>query len=58
MESRMTKRLQKDLETIQKNYKESFIVELPNNDLKIWFIYFTGPKTTVYEGEQFKFPSH
>ena len=55
MESRMTKRLSKDLETINKNYKDVFTVELPGNDLKIWNIYFVGPKSSVYDGEQYKF---
>lgn len=51
----MTKRLSKDLETINKNYKDVFTVELPGNDLKIWNIYFVGPKSSVYDGEQYKF---
>ena len=42
MESRMSKRLQKDLEAIQKNYKDIFAVELINNDLKQWHITFTA----------------
>jgi len=43
MEARMTKRLQKDLEAMQKNYKDQFIVTLPqNNDLKLWHIEFTA----------------
>eukprot|EP00825_Cyclidium_porcatum_P048250 TRINITY_DN8050_c0_g1_i1.p1 TRINITY_DN8050_c0_g1~~TRINITY_DN8050_c0_g1_i1.p1 ORF type:complete len:171 (-),score=32.32 TRINITY_DN8050_c0_g1_i1:451-963(-) len=54
MEARMTKRLQKDLEAMQKNYKEQFVVTLPNNDLKTWHIAFKGAKGTLYDGEQFK----
>jgi len=50
----MTKRLTKDFESIQKNYKDTFTVELPNNDLKTWFVYFTGAKDSIYAGEQFK----
>lgn len=51
----MTKRLTKDFESIQKNYKDVFTVELPNNDLKTWFVYFTGAKDSIYAGEQFKY---
>lgn len=47
----MTKRLQKDLEAMQKNYKEQFQVTLPNNDLKTWHISFKGAKGTLYDGE-------
>ena len=50
----MTKRLTKDLESIQKNYKDVFEVTLPNNDLKTWHIKFTGAKGSIYEGEEFK----
>ena len=42
METRMTKRLTKDLESIQKNYKDQFTVVLPNNDLKLWHIKIKG----------------
>lgn len=54
MEARMTKRLQKDLEAMQKNYKDLFAVTLPNNDLKLWHIDFTGAQGTVFHGEKFK----
>ncbi len=54
VESRMTKRLTKDLESIQKNYKDTFTVELPTNDLKLWHISFKGASGTVYAGEEFK----
>ncbi|KRX09641.1 Ubiquitin-conjugating enzyme/RWD-like protein [Pseudocohnilembus persalinus] len=61
MEQRMTKRLQKDLEAMQKNYKDQFNVVLPTNDLKLWHISFTLPKESIYAGEtyklQFKFSS-
>lgn len=53
MESRMSKRLTKDLESIQKNYKETFEVTLPNGDLKLWHIKFTGAKETIFAGEKF-----
>ena len=53
MEGRMTKRLTKDLESMQKNYKDQFTVKLPTNDLKLWHVQFTMPKGTVYEGEAY-----
>ena len=53
MESRMSKRLTKDLESIQKNYKETFTVALPNGDLKLWHISFVGATGSVYAGEKF-----
>eukprot|EP00330_Aristerostoma_sp_ATCC50986_P011324 CAMPEP_0114587386 /NCGR_PEP_ID=MMETSP0125-20121206/10351_1 /TAXON_ID=485358 ORGANISM="Aristerostoma sp., Strain ATCC 50986" /NCGR_SAMPLE_ID=MMETSP0125 /ASSEMBLY_ACC=CAM_ASM_000245 /LENGTH=146 /DNA_ID=CAMNT_0001783255 /DNA_START=63 /DNA_END=503 /DNA_ORIENTATION=+ len=49
----MSKRLTKDLESIQKNYKEVFDVSLPNGDLKLWHIKFTGAKETIFSGEKF-----
>lgn len=55
MESRMTKRLTKDLESIQKNYKDVFQVELPTNDIKLWHVSFEGALSTIYAGEKFKF---
>jgi len=54
MESRMTKRLGKDLEAMQKNYKDVFKVDLPNSDLKIWHISFIGAAETIYTSETFK----
>jgi len=53
MESRMSKRLTKDLESIQKNYKEIFTVNLPNGDLKLWHIAFQGATGSIYAGEKF-----
>lgn len=53
MESRMSKRLTKDLESIQKNYKEIFTVNLCNGDLKLWHISFTGASDSIYAGEKF-----
>lgn len=50
----MTKRLTKDLEAIQKNYKDIFTVTLPSNDLKTWHVTFSGAKGSLYEGEEFK----
>ena len=54
MEARMTKRLQKDLEAMQKNYKDQFVVSLPNNDLKLWYIDFTCGEECIYKGEKFR----
>lgn len=51
----MTKRLTKDLETIQKNFKDIFKVDLPSkDDLKIWQVSFKGAPKTIYEGETYK----
>ena len=55
MESRMSKRLTKDLEAIQKNYKDTFTVELPKGDLKLWHVSFSGAASTLYASEKFKF---
>ena len=55
METRMSKRLTKDLEAIQKNYKDTFTVELPNGDLKFWHVSFSGAPATIYASEKFKF---
>ncbi len=54
MEQRMTKRLQKDLEAMQKNYKDQFKVTLPNNDLKLWYIDFKCPETSIYKNEDYR----
>lgn len=51
----MSKRLTKDLESIQKNYKDVFTVELPTNDLKLWHVSFQGAQGTIYEGEKYKY---
>ena len=51
MEARMTKRLQKDLEAMQKNYKDTFSVTLPSNDLRLWNVDFTAAKGTVFSDE-------
>lgn len=51
----MTKRLTKDLEAIQKNYKDVFQVDLPTNDIKLWHVSFEGAASTIYAGEKFKF---
>jgi len=51
----MSKRLTKDLESIQKNYKDTFTVALPNGDLKLWHISFVGASGSVYSGEKFTY---
>lgn len=47
MAARMTKRLQKEFESIQKNNPEVKAI-LPTNDLKLWHIEFLGAKSTLY----------
>ena len=51
----MSKRLTKDLEGIQKNYRDIFTVETPNGDLKLWHVSFSGVSDSVYAKEKFKF---
>lgn len=53
----MAKRLTKDLESIQKNYKDTFTVELPSNDLKLWHVSFQGAVGTIFDNEKYKFIS-
>jgi hypothetical protein len=52
MALRMSKRLQKEYESIQKNNQEMKVL-LPNNDLVLWHVNFAGAKNTLYEGENF-----
>ena len=52
MAQRMSKRLQKEYEAIQKANQELKVV-LPNNDLAHWQVNFPGAKGTLYEGEHF-----
>lgn len=52
MALRMSKRLQKEYEAIQKNNQEMKVL-LPNNDLTLWHVNFNGAKGTLYEGENF-----
>lgn len=47
MAQRMSKRLQKEFEAIQKNAHE-MKVQLPNNDLTLWHVTFQGAKGTLY----------
>ncbi|CAD8110139.1 unnamed protein product [Paramecium primaurelia] len=54
MQSRMAKRLQKDLEQMQKAYADQFNVRMPNNDIKHWIVAFEGAKGTLYQGEKFE----
>ena len=52
MAQRMTKRLQKEFESIQK-INADLKVSLPTNDLSLWHVEFQGAKGTLYEGEHF-----
>jgi hypothetical protein len=52
MALRMSKRLQKEYESIQKNNQDMKVL-LPNNDLALWHVNFQGAKGTLYEGETF-----
>ncbi len=49
MAGRMTKRLQKEFEAIQKTNLD-LKASLPTEDLKHWNINFNGAKGTLYEG--------
>ena len=48
METRMVKRLNKDLEAITKNYADQFKVNLPTNDIRFWHVDFEGAEGTIY----------
>lgn len=50
---RMVKRLQKEMEFMQKN-ADVFRVFLPTNDLRLWHVDFRGAKGTIYDGEAFR----
>ncbi len=47
MAARMTKRLQKEFESIQKTNSD-MKVSLPTNDLTLWHVEFQGAKGTLY----------
>lgn len=49
MANRMSKRLQKQYEAIQKTNSD-MKAHLPNNDLTLWHVNFAGAKNTLYEG--------
>ena len=53
MEHRMINRLKKELDSIQKNYKD-LSVTLINNDFREWHVDFECAKGTIYEGEKYK----
>jgi ubiquitin-conjugating enzyme E2 W len=53
MEKRFVNRLTRDLQTMEKNYKDQFPVIRPNDDLKVWHVTLYGAKGTIYEGEKF-----
>jgi ubiquitin-protein ligase len=47
MAQRMSKRLQKEYEAIQKSNQDLKVL-LPNNDLSLWHVNFLGAKGTLY----------
>jgi len=47
MAQRMTKRLQKEFESIQKSSTDMKVI-LPTNDLTLWHVDFAGAKGTLY----------
>jgi len=53
MQNRMTKRLTKDLEQMQKIYSDLFQVALLNNDLQVWHVKFVGGEGTLFHNEPF-----
>lgn len=53
MEKRFVNRLTRDLQTMEKNYKDQFPVHRPNDDLKVWHVTLFGAKGSIYEGEKF-----
>lgn len=53
MQNRMTKRLTKDLEQMQKIYSDLFQVALVNNDLQVWHVKFVGGDGTLFQNEPF-----
>ena len=52
MALRMNKRLQREYESFQKNAHD-MVVSLPEENLTLWHVKFTGAKGTLYEGENF-----
>jgi ubiquitin-protein ligase len=50
----MTKRLNKDLEAINKNYADQFTVAMPTQDIRMWHVEFQGAEGTIYAGEKYK----
>lgn len=54
MQNRFINRLRRDLQTMKNSYVDTFPVEIPNDDMKMWFVSIDGPKGSVYEGEKFK----
>ena len=49
----MSRRLQKELESIQKNYKDQISVQLVNDDIRCWHLKVEGPEGSIYSGEQY-----
>lgn len=53
MDKRFVNRLTRDLQTMEKNYKDQFPVFRPNDDLKVWHVTMYGAKGSIYENEKF-----
>lgn len=49
----MSRRLYKELESIQKNYKEQLGVSLVNEDIRCWHLKIEGPEGSIYSGEHY-----
>ncbi|CAD8145140.1 unnamed protein product [Paramecium octaurelia] len=62
MQNAMSRRLQKELDSMKKSFANEFNIQLPKNEISHWIIGFEGAKGTLYEGEkfelQFKFPNN
>lgn len=54
MESRATRRLQKEMEDLTRNYSDSLQAELEDDsNWRVWLVSFTGAPGTVFAGERF-----
>ena len=50
----MTKRCQRDLALMTKQYSDLFIPELVNGEINHWIVTFKGAQGSIYDGEVFK----
>jgi ubiquitin-protein ligase len=55
MENRMSKRLQRELESIKKNFEDLVEVCLVNDDIKCWHLKIEGPAGSIYAKEQYTY---
>ena len=53
MKSRATRRLEKELELIRREFPEEYKVTVPNDEELLWLVEFNGPPESIYEGERF-----